>query len=427
MNVVFGSCELASLIIQYQDGMPGRLLPIAPIIRCPRCTDFDFTHAPVHYHDDKDADRKGATAGHYIERDVFPFHNSCGAPGVRVLLEYCPALVNGLIAAAAATGSVALLDSLHTAITSRWLPRHRLRFSRPRTSSVCLMTPQPLDLAAANGRMDAIRFLVSHAYPATTAAIGGAAAAGHLDVVQYLHHRPCYSRCSTTALEHAVRGGHFAVARYLVRHRLDPWTYLWHGIEQGRFTWDDVGMQAESIVFDGPLWIDTKSVTQTDDVTTRVYWRVVLPYAAGSVVVCRVNGHPLPCLGVNEIARLLRQTALPYRLEVLSTTSLVESTVEWLRGAFQDVADDHNAGDVDSQMDGGASAPFGIVLTLNPMRKRGATDAAAATIAQSGLAAISSRLQRRTSFVGSNLKPNMQDDMDSSSDEDISFSPSWVS
>ncbi|KAG2843108.1 hypothetical protein PC116_g2264 [Phytophthora cactorum] len=76
-------------------------------------------------------------------------------------------------------------------------------------------TKAAMDLAATNGHLDTVKWLQTHrSEGCTVEAMDGAASGGHLDVVKWLQkHRT--EGCTTAAMDNAASGGHFAVLKWL--------------------------------------------------------------------------------------------------------------------------------------------------------------------------------------------------------------------
>ncbi|OQS01201.1 hypothetical protein ACHHYP_01757 [Achlya hypogyna] len=94
-----------------------------------------------------------------------------------------------------------------------------------------------VDIAAANGHIDAVQLLQLH--EASTIAMDQAASNGHLDVVAYLHaHRT--EGCTADAFDEAIFGGHDDVLEFLITHYatvVTDWSELFlEAAKQGRVT-----------------------------------------------------------------------------------------------------------------------------------------------------------------------------------------------
>ncbi|KAL7753132.1 hypothetical protein RI367_001584 [Sorochytrium milnesiophthora] len=82
-------------------------------------------------------------------------------------------------------------------------------------------SPDPLDEAAAAGRMQMVQWLHNHtALPCTTKAMDGAAKAGRLDIVCYLHENRSEG-CTTAAMDGAATEGHMNVLEWLHENRCE--------------------------------------------------------------------------------------------------------------------------------------------------------------------------------------------------------------
>lgn len=85
-------------------------------------------------------------------------------------------------------------------------------------------TTAAMDLAAINGHLDIVVFLhENRTEGCTTAAMDGAAASGRADMVAFLHERR-REGCTTNAVSHAAAGGHAAVVRFLCENRSEGFT-----------------------------------------------------------------------------------------------------------------------------------------------------------------------------------------------------------
>lgn len=85
-------------------------------------------------------------------------------------------------------------------------------------------TTAAMDLAAICGYMDTVAFLHGHRTEGcTVAAMDGAAADGHLNVVAFLHAHGT-AGCTTAAIDSAATAGHMAVVRFLCENRAEGFT-----------------------------------------------------------------------------------------------------------------------------------------------------------------------------------------------------------
>ncbi|KAH9189771.1 hypothetical protein AeNC1_008256 [Aphanomyces euteiches] len=81
-----------------------------------------------------------------------------------------------------------------------------------------------MDQAATNGHMEVVQYLhEKSAVGATNQAMDGAAANGHLEIVRFLHeHRQ--EGCSTDAADLAASNGHFEIVKFLIDHRKEGYS-----------------------------------------------------------------------------------------------------------------------------------------------------------------------------------------------------------
>ncbi|KAE9087779.1 hypothetical protein PF007_g20243 [Phytophthora fragariae] len=85
-------------------------------------------------------------------------------------------------------------------------------------------TVEAMDSAAAGGHLEVVKWLHEHrSEGCSTAAIDGAAAKGHLEVVQWLHENT-RAGCTTSAMDQAAAGGHLNVVKWLHEHRTEGCT-----------------------------------------------------------------------------------------------------------------------------------------------------------------------------------------------------------
>ncbi|EQC38139.1 hypothetical protein SDRG_04569 [Saprolegnia diclina VS20] len=85
-------------------------------------------------------------------------------------------------------------------------------------SQLDLRASRALDKAAMHGHLDVVRYLHGHGYRATSAALDLAATHGHLATLSYLH-AVRTEGWSRKALDGAAANGHLAVAQYLHAHQ----------------------------------------------------------------------------------------------------------------------------------------------------------------------------------------------------------------
>ncbi|KAH9116200.1 hypothetical protein LEN26_006315 [Aphanomyces euteiches] len=382
---LFGCVELMRQVIRFQDGLPGVLLPLAGCIRCSICTQFDFvtdeSHMHRSIHDDPAMRMWSSTSLQHMKHNMPRFLSNNGYESLTILLLYKPSLVNCLTSYAASdTAQFELLQCLVN--------------SAP--SSITTQTPpyepmHPLILASKVGFVDAISFLLDSGVIGSTAAMDVAAQAGQMSSIT------CLQRymlgCSSAALHSAVENGHWAVARHLMNELLDPWTALWHAVENDLYDLDRMPI-LESVVVEGPLWIDVKAIRGSAK-----YLRVALSDAP-SKLVCRLNGVMLPLLPVDSLALLLRRTALPYRLDVIDMAVLHREQC-WIHDLVHDMKADAFWTDCDE---------FDIVVPLQMPCRRARSSSSRSNASARGLDVISTRLVRKGMAASIDVETDDMDD-----------------
>ncbi|GMF25295.1 unnamed protein product [Phytophthora lilii] len=96
--------------------------------------------------------------------------------------------------------------------------RHRQIIENQHRHRVLWMPTDPMDDAAANGRLEALQWLHDNRTEGcTTAAMDEAAANGHLDVVKWLHETRSEG-CTSNAMDFATANGHLEIVQWLQAH-----------------------------------------------------------------------------------------------------------------------------------------------------------------------------------------------------------------
>ncbi|ETV96159.1 hypothetical protein H310_10361 [Aphanomyces invadans] len=84
-----------------------------------------------------------------------------------------------------------------------------------------------VDAAAQMGYMETVEYLCASGFPLSMFALPKAAAAGHVDVVQFVfHHVDRHPQSARIAMNHASHAGHLAVVQFLYEHRLEELTIV---------------------------------------------------------------------------------------------------------------------------------------------------------------------------------------------------------
>ncbi|EGZ19424.1 hypothetical protein PHYSODRAFT_558163 [Phytophthora sojae] len=117
----------------------------------------------------------------------------------------------------------------HLTIDLNWSDNYELLDIAGRsTKRLCVRERYPrctsaaMDIAAANGHLDVVKWLHAYRSEGCTAAAMDKAAGGHLKVVQWLHsHRS--EGCTAEAMNLAAANGHLGVVKWLLEHR-DEWS-----------------------------------------------------------------------------------------------------------------------------------------------------------------------------------------------------------
>ncbi|KAF0687981.1 Aste57867_20362 [Aphanomyces stellatus] len=194
---VFANADLVSSIVAFQSGFPVTFLPFVKFMAShPRpnsLLEFTMTeNAPFFQRELDDLTR--LFASYFTSPDALP--------RLPRLFDYVPAMAHKALCFAIATGHLEMLRFL----------LHQPGYAKPYHGVA--------GIAAFNGRLEVLQFLVKHEWAAFTGqTLHWASRQGHLHVVQFLH--PHVPTCLPVVMDAAARFGHLDIVTFLHVHRTE--------------------------------------------------------------------------------------------------------------------------------------------------------------------------------------------------------------